>query len=290
MEKQAMTVPISCEEVWREISNYLEGDLDAGLRQRMEEHFRTCKNCFAVLDGTRNVVRLVGDGQAFQVPAGFSQRLRARLAQRGAAPRTQGDSAAAGIEMGITGDRVPLGSHLIYFWESDQEFARGVRFFYPGLEKGEHCIAFGHDEALEKVQQTLRSEGYDPERLQQQRKLTILRRQSAAPITLSDIADVLEAAQRAGSPAVRFLGNLGVGRDPLPAGEEDVLQLEHQVDTLISRYPCVVVCMYDVRTLPGRMILKGGLQQHRLAVCAEGVHENPYYVAEQGPASLRHIH
>jgi hypothetical protein len=282
-----MAVAISCEEVWREISNYIEGDLDVGLRQRMEEHFRTCKNCHAVLDGARNVVRLVGDGRSFDVPAGFSRRLQARLAGLGAAPPAV---APAGLEMGITGDRVPLGSHLIYFWESDQEFARGVRFFYPGLKSGEHCIAFGHDEALDQVQQVLRSEGYDPERLQAERKLTILRRQAAAPITLSDIEAVLEAAQRAGAPAVRFLGNLGVGRDPLPAGEEDVLQLENQVDTLISRYPCVVVCMYDVRTLPGRMILKGGLQQHRLAVCAEGVHENPYYVAEAGPASLRHIH
>ena len=284
-----MNVSISCEEVWRELSNYVEGDIDAELRQRMEEHFRACKNCSAVLDGTRNVVRLVGDGKSFEVPAGFARRLQARLAARGAAPPAEA-GAAAGMEMGITGDRVPVGSHLIYFWETDPDFARGVRFFYPGLGKGEHCIAFGHDEALEKVLETLRSQGYDPERLQQERQLTLLRRQAAAPITLSDISAVLEAAQRAGSRAVRFLGNLGVGRDPLPAGEEDVLQLEDQVDTLISRYPCVVVCMYDVRTLPGRMILKGGLQQHRLAVCAEGVHENPYFVAKQGPASLRHIH
>jgi hypothetical protein len=283
-----MRVPISCEEVWREVSNYIEGGVDAGLRERMEKHFRSCKHCSAVLDGTRNLVGLVGDGRSFTPPKGFSGRLQARLAERGAAP--PGESATVEMEMGITADRVPLGSHLIYFWETEQDFARGVRFFYPGLDKGEHCIAFGHDEALERVQQTLRSEGYDPERLQKERKLTILRRQSAAPTTLSDISAILEAAQRAGARAVRFLGNLGMERDPLPAGEDDVLQLEHQVDTVIGRYPCVVVCMYDVRTLPGRMILKGGLEQHRLAVCAEGVHENPYYVAEQGPASMRHIH
>ena len=283
-----MAVPISCEEVWREVSNYLEGQTDARLRQRMEKHFQSCKHCSAVLDGTRNVVRLVGDGQSFELPAGFSHRLQARLAEREAAPRA-GDSAAAEIEMGISGDRVPLGSHLIYFWENDQDFARGVRFFYPGLGKGEHCIAFGHDEALEKVQETLRSEGYAPERLQQERQLTILRRQAAAQHTLADISAVLEAAKRAGARAVRFLGNLGIGRDPLPAGEDDVLQLENQVDALIGRTPCVVVCMYDVRTLPGRLILKGGLEQHRLAVCAEGVHENPYYVAEAAPG-LRHIH
>ena len=44
-------------------------------------------------------------------------------------------------------------------------------------------------------------------------------------------------------------------------------------------------CMYDVRTLPGRLILRAGLQQHRLSVCSEGVHENPYYVPEHTSAA-----
>ena len=52
---------ISCDEVWREISNYLEDEVSAGLRTRMDQHFSGCKRCTAVLVGTRNVVRLVGD-------------------------------------------------------------------------------------------------------------------------------------------------------------------------------------------------------------------------------------
>ena len=285
-----MVVAISCEEVWRQISNYVENDLDPALRRRMEQHFKACKRCSAVLDGARNLVQLVGDGKAFDLPVGFSDRLRARLQEHMAASSAQAVPAPQDIPIGITGDRVPLGSHLIYFWESDQDFDRGVRFFQPGLGRGEHCIAFGHDEALEKVQQALRSQGYDPERLIERRELTVLRRQAAAEVTLSDISDVLHAALRAGSTAVRFLGNLGMGRDPLPAGENDVLELENKVDALITGFPCVVVCMYDDRTLPGRMILKGGLEQHRLAVCAEGVHENPYYLPEAHSAGQRHIH
>jgi len=78
------TIEISCKEVWREISNFIDaetgaGAMDAELRQRMEAHFKDCHHCSAVLDGTRNVVRLVGDGQAFELPAGFSERLRARI-------------------------------------------------------------------------------------------------------------------------------------------------------------------------------------------------------------------
>lgn len=70
---------VSCEEVWREISNYLEGEVDPTLRSAMEEHFRGCKRCTAVLDGTRNVIQLYGDERMFDLPLGFSHRLHRRL-------------------------------------------------------------------------------------------------------------------------------------------------------------------------------------------------------------------
>jgi len=47
--------------------------------ERMKRHFKTCAHCTAVLDGTRNVVGLVGDGRVFQMPEGFSKRLYKKL-------------------------------------------------------------------------------------------------------------------------------------------------------------------------------------------------------------------
>jgi len=73
---------VNCEQVWREISNYIDGEVDAGLRPALEEHFRTCKRCASVLAGTRNVVKLYGDERMLEVPAGFSQRLEKRLGKR----------------------------------------------------------------------------------------------------------------------------------------------------------------------------------------------------------------
>jgi anti-sigma factor RsiW len=72
-------IEISCLEVWREISNYIDGDIDAELRARMEAHFKVCAHCKAVVDGTRNVVKLVADGVEYQLPNGFSQRLYSRI-------------------------------------------------------------------------------------------------------------------------------------------------------------------------------------------------------------------
>ena len=70
---------IDCHTVWREISNFIEGEVTAELRQRMEAHFADCHHCTAILDGTRNVLELVADGKTFPLPQGFSSRLFSRL-------------------------------------------------------------------------------------------------------------------------------------------------------------------------------------------------------------------
>ncbi len=70
---------VKCEEVWREVSNYLDGEVDPTLRAAIDEHVRGCKRCAAVLDGTRNVIQLYGDERMLEVPLGFSQRLHQRL-------------------------------------------------------------------------------------------------------------------------------------------------------------------------------------------------------------------
>jgi anti-sigma factor (TIGR02949 family) len=78
----ARSIEISCVEVWREISDYLNGEVPAELRDRMKAHFEVCKHCTAVLDGVQNVVRLVGDGKAFPMPKGFSERLFKKIRKR----------------------------------------------------------------------------------------------------------------------------------------------------------------------------------------------------------------
>jgi hypothetical protein len=70
---------VSCEEVWREVSNYVEEDVNSELRAAMDEHFRGCKGCTSILEGTRNVVKLYGDENMVSVPLGYSHRLHRRL-------------------------------------------------------------------------------------------------------------------------------------------------------------------------------------------------------------------
>jgi hypothetical protein len=75
-------IEISCLEVWREISDYIDDAVEPELRARMEGHFRVCAHCTAVLDGTRNVVKLVADGIEYQMPEGFGRRLFDKIKEK----------------------------------------------------------------------------------------------------------------------------------------------------------------------------------------------------------------
>jgi len=70
---------IDCKHVWDHISAYIDGEVTVELRAEIDRHLETCEVCSAVLDSTRNLVVLVADGRVFELPAGFSERLHARL-------------------------------------------------------------------------------------------------------------------------------------------------------------------------------------------------------------------
>jgi hypothetical protein len=72
---------VTCEQVWREISSYLEGETEPALRAAMEDHFQSCKACASLLAGTRNVVALYRDERMIEVPAGFGRRLEKKIAE-----------------------------------------------------------------------------------------------------------------------------------------------------------------------------------------------------------------
>ena len=72
-------IKLSCAEVRREISNYLDGDVTPALRSLIETHLEQCHHCALLLDSTHNVLVLVADEKRFELPVGFGQRWRDRL-------------------------------------------------------------------------------------------------------------------------------------------------------------------------------------------------------------------
>ena len=72
---------IDCKHVWEHISAYIDGEVDERTTPEIDRHLETCEICSAVFDSTRNVVVLVADDRVFELPAGYSARLHARLDQ-----------------------------------------------------------------------------------------------------------------------------------------------------------------------------------------------------------------
>ena len=79
VSQKPSVIEIDCQQVRRELSNYLDGDLTPELRLQIDDHLAGCSHCTAVHDGMRNLVRLLGDGKLLEVPEGFGKRLYQRL-------------------------------------------------------------------------------------------------------------------------------------------------------------------------------------------------------------------
>jgi len=182
------------------------------------------------------------------------------------------------IALGITEDEVALGSHLLHFWRTGEEFECGVRFLELGLaDQSQFCVLFGHDEANRRVLEILRRTSDGLDRALAEERLVVLCRDSSASATLARLEEIFTAAVRKGATAIRYLGNLGMGRDPLPGrGADEVIELEHDATALTARYPCVVVCMYDLNTVSGHLVLNAGFASHPLTLWRDGLRQNPY--------------
>jgi len=121
---------VACEDVWREVSNYLDVEVEPELRTAIEQHLRGCKRCTAVVDGTRNVMQIYADERMVEVPLGFSRRLHQRL-----------EGNVAGTRRSFFGWLVAAAAGVLV--AGSFEAARSSGFGAPGL-RSEHARASAH--------------------------------------------------------------------------------------------------------------------------------------------------
>lgn len=73
---------MDCQDVFRKISDYLDGDLDADLKRAIEQHACGCHHCEVVIDTTRQTVKLYCDGTWYVYPIQVHERLHAELKRK----------------------------------------------------------------------------------------------------------------------------------------------------------------------------------------------------------------
>lgn len=70
---------MGCKDVMKEISNYLDGDLDEATKEYLRQHLKNCCNCRVVYDTTRKTIELYCDGKLFPLPDAVRDRLHQAL-------------------------------------------------------------------------------------------------------------------------------------------------------------------------------------------------------------------
>ncbi len=73
---------MNCKGIIREISNYIDGDLDLAMKQELERHLEDCVDCKMVVDQTRLTVEVFCDSQPVELPGDVKSRLHEALRRK----------------------------------------------------------------------------------------------------------------------------------------------------------------------------------------------------------------
>ena len=73
---------MNCKGVIREISNYIDDELELGMRQELERHLEHCEDCTLILDQTRKSIEILCDSEPIPLPSELRTRLRTALREK----------------------------------------------------------------------------------------------------------------------------------------------------------------------------------------------------------------
>lgn len=74
---------IPCRKLLSEVSNYLNGDINAEFRQELETHIAKCPDCWVVIDTTRKTIQIFrGCCEPYPLPETLQEKLQLALQKR----------------------------------------------------------------------------------------------------------------------------------------------------------------------------------------------------------------
>jgi len=73
---------LNCKGVIRELSNYIDGDLDPAVKQELQRHLEHCEDCTMIVDQTKKSIEILCDSQPVELPSDVRSRLHAVLREK----------------------------------------------------------------------------------------------------------------------------------------------------------------------------------------------------------------
>jgi anti-sigma factor RsiW len=76
---------LTCKDFLHELSDYLDENLDAEVRAKLEKHITECPNCWVIADTTRKTIRIYKGMEPYAIPPEVESRLMKALERKMAA-------------------------------------------------------------------------------------------------------------------------------------------------------------------------------------------------------------
>ncbi|GIX49963.1 MAG: hypothetical protein KatS3mg132_157 [Limisphaera sp.] len=73
---------MKCEELLQILNEYVDGTVDPAVCKEFEQHLAGCNPCQVVVDNIRKTITLYKNGEPYELPVEFRQRLHAVLRER----------------------------------------------------------------------------------------------------------------------------------------------------------------------------------------------------------------
>lgn len=73
---------MNCKGVIRELSNYIDGDLDPTVKQELEHHLEHCEDCTMIVDQTKKSIEILCDSRPVELTPDVRSRLHAALREK----------------------------------------------------------------------------------------------------------------------------------------------------------------------------------------------------------------
>jgi anti-sigma factor RsiW len=73
---------LNCEDIIHELSDFIDGELDAASRQELESHLKECSDCKLVVDQTKKTIEIFCDSEPIELPGEVRNRLHETLRRK----------------------------------------------------------------------------------------------------------------------------------------------------------------------------------------------------------------
>jgi anti-sigma factor RsiW len=85
---------VKCSEFLNELTDYLDGVIDAPTKAELEEHLAWCHNCYVVADTTKKTIEIYRDSKLYELPENLRTRLRTAIVAKCQSRKKSGSEGA----------------------------------------------------------------------------------------------------------------------------------------------------------------------------------------------------